>query len=253
MVGQRPILVSLPSPFTDDGEQTSEVRFARALRWHVERGASGFVVGADAGEWWSLSLSERKTLLEWAIREARGVPVYAHCTAWTTAAMLDLAQSAQRHGATGVLLTSPPFPPLTKEECLACQNSLKRYLDIPFSFVSQDSSIGHLKFRDLGAEGLEQLAFSRLGEVSEGLIDEAILHPAAVFGADRFHKMSSAWVRWKMRLGPLFKAFGPARISKAVFRIGDLDLGSPRPPLGNLPDDVFQAIRALVAEVDSSA
>lgn len=253
MIGQRPILVPLPTPFTDDGEQASEVRFARAIRWHMERGASGFVVGAEAGEWWSLSLSERKSLLDWAMREARGLPVYAHCTAWTTAAMLDLAQSAQRHGATGVLLTPPPFPPLTKAECDACHSSLKRYLDVPFSFVSPDSALGQLKFKDLSAVGLDQLAFSRLGDVGEGLIDQAILHPAAILGADRFRKMTSAWIRWKMRLSPLFKAFGPARIGKAAFRIGDLDLGSPRPPLGSLPDDVFLALRTLLAEVDSSA
>lgn len=150
-------------------------------------------------------------------------------------------------------MSSPPFPPLTKEECEACQNSLKRYLDVPFSFLTQDTTTGHLKYRSLSQEGLEQLAFTRQGDVSEGLIDQAVLHPAAILGADRFRKMSSAWVRWKMRLSPLFKAFGTARISKAVFRISDLDLGSPRPPLGNLPDDVFQALRALLAEVDSSA
>ncbi len=251
MVGQRPILVPLPTPFTDGGEQASEVRFARAMRWHLERGAAGFIVGSEAGEWWSLSLSERKTLLEWAMREARGIPVYAHCTAWTTAAMLDLAQSAQRHGAQGAVFSPPPYPPLTKSECEACQNSLKRYLDLPFAFVSSESTSGNLRHADLGSAGLEPLGFSRLGDPCEGLLDQSLVHPAAVLGADRLRKMSGSWVRWKMRLAPLFKSFGPARIGKAVFRISDLDLGSSRPPAGDLPSEVMQALAGLLGEVDS--
>lgn len=253
MVGQRPILVPLPTPFTDDGVQSSEVRFARAVRWHVERGADGFLVGAEAGEWWSLSLSERKVLVEWAVREARGLPVYVHCTSWTTAATLDLAQSAQRHGATGLLFSPPPFPLLTPEEVEATKSALKRYLDLPFAFVSDGPLVGHLKYQPLSADGLEAIGFSRLGDVSEGVIDRGIVHPLAILGAERFRQMAEVWIRWKMRTSPLFKTFGPARIGKAVFRLSDLDLGSPRPPLGDLPSDAMRALEQLLDEVDSSS
>lgn len=253
MVGQHPILVPLPTPFTDDGTQASEVRFARAMRWHMDRGANGFLVGSEAGEWWSLSLAERKTAVEWAVREARGLPVYVHCTAWTTAASLDLAQSAQRHGANGVIFTVPPYPALSEKETESFGAILNRYIEIPIAYYTELGIIGSLKLIPLEADGLSALCLSKNLDVCESKIEGALVHPAAVFSANRFRKLSNSWIRWKMRLGPLFKTHGLARIGKAVIRLSDLDLGSPRPPMGDLPPEALSVLAEILKEVDSEA
>lgn len=251
MVGQHPILVPLPTPFTDDGTQSSEVRFARGMRWHMDRGANGFIVGSEAGEWWSLALAERKTLVEWAVREARGLPVYVHCTAWTTAASLDLAQSAQRHGASGVIFTAPPYPPLTEKEIESFGSILNRYVEIPLAYYTEQGLMGSLKLRRLEADGLGALSISKGHDICEGIVEGGIVHPASILGANRFRKMSKSWIKWKMRVAPLLKAHGSARISKAVVRLADLDLGSPRPPMGDLSPNALAALSDVLKDVDS--
>ncbi len=252
MIGQHPILVPLITPYTDDGTQASEVRFTRAMRWHVDRGANGFIVGSDTGEWWSLSLSERKSTVEWAVREARGLPVYVHCTAWTTAAALDLAQSAQRHGASGVIIAPAPYPPLTEKEIDSFSSVLNRYIEIPLAFYSEQGVSGSLKLRRLEAGGLGPLNLSRNQDLCEALIDGALVHPASVLGANRLRKAAASWIKWKMRLAPMFKAHGSARIAKAVVRLSDLDLGSPRPPMGDLSPVSLAALTEVLKEIDST-
>lgn len=217
----------------------------------MDRGANGFIVGSEAAEWWSLALAERKTTVEWAVREARGLPVYVHCTAWTTAASLDLAQSAQRHGANGVIFTAPPYPPLTEKETESFAGVLNRYIEIPLAFYTDQGLTGSLRLRRLEAEGLGPLSISKGHDVCEGIIEGGVVHPASVLSANRFRKMSKSWIRWKMRVAPLLKAHSTARISKAVVRLADLDLGSPRAPMGDLTANGLATLADILKEIDS--
>ena len=50
----------LVAAFTDDSASLSEVRVSRAVRFHIDRGASGFLVSGDSGDCFLLSSSERK-------------------------------------------------------------------------------------------------------------------------------------------------------------------------------------------------
>ncbi len=110
------LFAPLPTPLTDDGSTISEVRLARTIRWLTQQGIAGFIVGTETGQSTSLSLSERKLLLEIAMREAQGRPVLSNVTAFSTTAALDLAQSAHRHGVRAVVLAPPPFAVLTEAE-----------------------------------------------------------------------------------------------------------------------------------------
>ncbi len=89
----------MPTPFTDDGTALSEVRLARLVREVLKRPIEGVVVAPDAGEFWALTVDERKTLLEMVLREVRGaVPVWCHVSSLRTATSLDLAQHAEQFG-----------------------------------------------------------------------------------------------------------------------------------------------------------
>lgn len=64
----------LVAAFTDDTSSLSEVRVSRLVRFHIERGAKGFVVNGETGDCFLLSSSERKQLLEWVVRGSKGCP-----------------------------------------------------------------------------------------------------------------------------------------------------------------------------------
>lgn len=101
------LFAPLPTPFTDDTSSISEVRLARLIRHFLNEGVQGFVLGSATGEFTTLSLAERKHLLELTLRMASGLPVIVHATCLATTATLDLAQHASRHGAQMVVITPP--------------------------------------------------------------------------------------------------------------------------------------------------
>lgn len=106
----------LPTPFTDDTSSISEVRLARLIRHFLSDGVQGFVIGSAAGEFTTLTLSERKHLLELVQRLAPGAPIIVHATCLQTTATLDLAQHASRHGAQMVVITPPLLGDFTDAE-----------------------------------------------------------------------------------------------------------------------------------------
>src|SRR5689334_12427820 len=90
----------LVTPFTDEGSSISEIRIARLIRALREKGVEGFALATETGEFSSLTLAERKNLVEIAMRETQqSMPLIVHVTASATSSVLDLAQHAERHGA----------------------------------------------------------------------------------------------------------------------------------------------------------
>lgn len=246
------ILVPLVSPFTDDGTQLSEVRLARVIRWHKEQGAAGFLVGADAGEWWALALAERKQLVEWTVREARGLPVCVHGTAWTTAAVLDICQSASRHGALAAVVCPPPGIPLDASEEEGLAAALRRFVDMPVSLLSSrkaEAPPQPIAWKLLEHPGLAALALSREPRPEEAEVSSYCLHPGGIFGARALLKMASEPVRFKAKLQALARLASGPRAAKAALRLAGLDAGPCRAPINGPSLQAEEILSALAAEV----
>ena len=99
------LIAPLVTPYTDDGSTISEIRLARLMRRYREGGLEGVVVGSDAGEFASLSLAERKRLLEWVMRDSGDMAIYVNVTAQTTAIAIDICQDAAANGGNGAILS----------------------------------------------------------------------------------------------------------------------------------------------------
>ncbi len=117
MAGLRGVLNALLTPFTSDGEVVEE----RVLRALVDRsirgGIHGLVSCGSTGEFTSLSIDERKLVLEIVLDETAGrVPVVAHTGAMTTREAVVLSQHAERAGASAVMVVVPYYEPLTLNE-----------------------------------------------------------------------------------------------------------------------------------------
>lgn len=117
MAELRGVLNALLTPFTSDGEVIEE-RLLRALVDHSIRGGiHGLVPCGSTGEFTSLSLDERKLVLEIVLDETAGrVPVVAHTGAMTTREAVSLSRHAERAGASAVMLVAPYYEPLTLNE-----------------------------------------------------------------------------------------------------------------------------------------
>ena len=117
MAELRGVLNALLTPFTSDGEVIEE-RQLRALVDHSIRGGiHGLVPCGSTGEFTSLSLDERKLVLEIVLDETAGrVPVVAHTGAMTTREAVSLSRHAERAGASAVMLVAPYYEPLTLNE-----------------------------------------------------------------------------------------------------------------------------------------
>ena len=117
MAELRGVLNALLTPFTSDGEVIEE-RLLRALVDHSIRGGiHGLVPCGSTGEFTSLSLDERKLVLEIVLDETAGrVPVVAHTGAMTTREAVSLSRHAERAGASAVMLVAPYYETLTLNE-----------------------------------------------------------------------------------------------------------------------------------------
>lgn len=103
------IAVALITPFTADQASID----AAAIDEHVNRliaaGVNGLVPGGSTGEFWTLSIDERKQLVELVVKSADGrVPVIAGIGDLTTDRVVGLALHAASVGA-AALMVVPPF------------------------------------------------------------------------------------------------------------------------------------------------
>ena len=251
MLNGAPLMVPLATPFTDDSMQISEVRMARQVRHHLEHGAAGFLLGGETGEWWALSLSERKTLVTWLLREAPGVPLLVHVGHFLTGAVLDLAQFVGDEGAIAIL-TPPPGVSLTESELQGLCLAMRRHGRVPFAALDPTGTLileGQGSFVEpLSTLKLDSLGFSRSTQLEECVWGGRVCHWAAVMGADRFRRMTEDWTRARTRLHALHRIARGARLAKAAMQEIGLDLGPPRPPMMGADDQVRSIIRSLIAD-----
>ncbi len=229
----------MPTPFTDDGTALSEVRLARLVREVLKRPIEGVVVAPDAGEFWALTVDERKTLLEMVLREVRGaVPVWCHVSSLRTATSLDLAQHAERHGAAAALLMPPLYGTYDEAELVEHFRYVHQYLELPLVAIDPQRRLAEAVRRRIVEEiGVE------FAEPVPWLVE--LLQTQAVASSDSFqagratctplawtledaevNTMSRAWLEAELR----WRKVGSARYGKWYFASQGVDLGPPRRP-----------------------
>lgn len=95
------------TPFTADN-QVDVATYERLVDFMVKHGNDGIVVAMHLGESLCLSMDERKTLTEAAVRASAGrAPVYVHASMPGTDAALELAVHGDEAGAAGSVVITP--------------------------------------------------------------------------------------------------------------------------------------------------
>jgi 4-hydroxy-tetrahydrodipicolinate synthase len=137
---------SLYSPFSGaDGDAIDWDAYRRLVRYCVgDLGHAMLWLTSGVGEWWSLTMEERKKLLEVAIEEARAAAPATVIQACTTAASakeaLELTSHAQDHGADICYLQTPPMEVHAGEGVLRFFQYIADRSDIALGMFNSPSS-----------------------------------------------------------------------------------------------------------------
>lgn len=250
------LIVPLVTPYTDDTSSVSEIRLQRAIRWHKEQGAVGLVVGSEAAEVCSLSLAERKNVLEIVMRDAGDLAVYVNITAPTTSMSLDLCQDASGQGAAGAVVTAPWPGGLTQEEMEYYLRAIRRHGRMAFAFLDHSGryTVNREDYVTPGAAGPATLADKGLEELAclgdgsaEFWTPRGLAHPVGVFGAEYGNRLLDRWAVFGKAVTALLKGYGLQRVGKHVFEKMGVDLGPPRPPFGPLSEKGAHTVDQLLA------
>ena len=119
------------TPF-HDGSGIDEAMFARVVRQQIADGVTGFVVGGCTGEFWSMSMEERKHLHALCVEVvARKVPVIAGTSAITTADTIALTTHARDAGCDGAMIMPPWFVKLPARDIAEHFAAVSRAVDLP--------------------------------------------------------------------------------------------------------------------------
>jgi 4-hydroxy-tetrahydrodipicolinate synthase len=106
----QPGLVHTPvTPFTRDGKIDYDA-YGKLIEFHLKHGADSLALPMHAGESVSLTDSEKREMLKFAIQRVKGrVPVLAHASDSGTRIAADLARYAEEIGAAAVVSTTPYY------------------------------------------------------------------------------------------------------------------------------------------------
>jgi dihydrodipicolinate synthase/N-acetylneuraminate lyase len=248
------VLVPVVTPFTDDATTLSEIRMARLLRWYLDAGVGGFVTSTDAGEFMTTSFDERKKTLEFCIREAQGrAVVLAHVSTLSTAASLDLAQHAARHGARAVVLMPPYYGALSDDEIFHHVHMVAQHggLDVlvvdpqarlASPLVASLRGIPHVTISSPLAAGLRSTPTQWPSEFAIGsatCLPLAAILPEAAEEIVRSGTLPNGWQT-------VFSAQGPTRVLKTALAMLDREVGPLRTPYSRVPDDIRRNLITLL-------
>jgi 4-hydroxy-tetrahydrodipicolinate synthase len=109
----RGLWIAIPTPFTADGRHVDDDALAASIEYYVAGlRVDGIFCGGVMGEFWALSLDERKRVHELVVRQVGGrVPVMAQIGHHVFADTLDLCEHALAAGVDFGIAMNPYYPP----------------------------------------------------------------------------------------------------------------------------------------------
>jgi 4-hydroxy-tetrahydrodipicolinate synthase len=105
--------IAIPTPFTADGRHVDEDLLANSVEHYIEGlRVDGIFCGGVMGEFWALTLGERKRVHELVVRLAAGrVPVMAQVGHHVFSDMMELCEHASDRGVDFGIAMNPYYPP----------------------------------------------------------------------------------------------------------------------------------------------
>ncbi len=258
MLGLRGLFAPIVTPFTDDGEAVSEKRLARLLAHLRARGVDGFICCTNTGEFTTTSSAERKRVLDITMREAKGMPVLAHCTRLGTLQTLDLVHHAAHAGAKAAVIMPPYFGNYGEEEIESHIRIIAQRADMPVIVLDPQHLV-----RSVLRQKLRALPDLHWGESTETAFrtrfavdpigagsDEFVIEDAVVSPVVQIDPVAAKDTKVDVHPIARFVAVqGRPQVAKAALNHRGIDVGSPRPPSLALSNELVVELGVLVQTV----
>jgi 4-hydroxy-tetrahydrodipicolinate synthase len=146
--------IAIPTPFTADGGEIDEDALRAAVDHYIDGlGVDGIFCGGVMGEFWALSLDERKRVHELVARQAAGrVPVMAQVGHHVFSDTVRLCDHAREHGVDFGIAMNPYYPPSPPPESVrAWYEALAQASSLPM-FLFNTTYSGYTLSPELIAE-----------------------------------------------------------------------------------------------------
>jgi dihydrodipicolinate synthase/N-acetylneuraminate lyase len=142
---------SVITPYDAEG-RIDEDAFLENIDLCIGHGMTGLLVGGNSGDFWSLSVDERKRLMTLAVEGAKGrVPVFACTGAVLGKAVVDLAAAAAEAGCAGAMVLPPFFYRPNAEDIHAHYKSVSDAVDFPLMLYNFPAgSVAAMSFELIG-------------------------------------------------------------------------------------------------------
>ena len=184
------IFVPTVTPFTDDGDALDEVALRRLLRHLLAQGVAGIVACGGTGEFATLSLEERRRVMDIVADEcAARVLLVPHTGAVSTRDTVELSRAAAAAGADALMIAPPYYDPLLPEELYAHYAAIANAVDLPIVLYNNPAATGV----DLTADLIEMLLrIDQVRFVKDSTGDAAALLDLAERFGDRLGVINGA-------------------------------------------------------------
>ncbi|MFH1569095.1 MAG: 4-hydroxy-tetrahydrodipicolinate synthase [Gemmatimonadota bacterium] len=153
----RGIIPAVVTPMTDQ-EELDEKGLEALIDYLVGSGVHGIFTIGTAGEFWALTVEEKRRVFEWTVAFTRQrVPVYVGTCANTTREAVQLAEMAQRAGADALSVLTPTFIAPSAEQMFAHYRAIAAAVDLPIILYTNPDRTGNDLSVDLVVRLAEQV------------------------------------------------------------------------------------------------
>ena len=132
---------ALITPFTNDGVDFEELR--KLIEFQILEGIDSLIICGTTGESSTMSLEEKKSVIEFSIKIANGrVPIIAGTGGNNTKEVINLSKYAESVGADGLLLVTPYYNKTTQNGLIAHFTEVSKSVSLPIILYNVPSRTG---------------------------------------------------------------------------------------------------------------
>ena len=133
---------ALVTPFTEDGNINFE-ELRKLIEFQIFEDVDALIICGTTGESATLSLEEKKSIIEFAVQIARKrVPIIAGTGSNNTKSCIELSKYAEKVSADGLLLVTPYYNKTTQEGFIAHYKVIAESINIPIILYNVPSRTG---------------------------------------------------------------------------------------------------------------
>lgn len=148
------IIPAMVTPLDNQGK-VNKIALRRLTNYLIDGGVHGLFPIGSTGEWYGLTLGQKKEVIEIVIEETNGrVPVYAGTGAITTRDSIEITKIAAEAGVDAVSVLTPVFITPNQEELYEHYRAIASSVDIPVLLYNNPDKTGI----NLNAELVEKLS-----------------------------------------------------------------------------------------------